>query len=558
MRRLFLSVTATCAVLMMAFQPVAVAAKGRASVLFDFGDGTYLWAEVELGDNRTAFNATLHAADSLSLTVEYQWFSFGVMVQDIGGHHPSYPLWWHLLLWNRNESSWKSSPVGAADVLLGDGDAIAWFLAMDNPATFASPIPVPTPPHPYPHPYYRHDLMNSGHHPGSLCRAPSLSWEFDTGAFEISGTPAAANGRIFVPTWTGLFALKEDDGSLVWKRTDIAGMSSPAIFNSGLFIGARDGRLHYVAESDGEDLWNVSLISSPVFTGIASSPKPYLDRVFVGLFNESGGNGGVAAVSIWNGTVLWRHDSASVHMSSPAIRGDTLYVGVAGHFNSSTSSFLPPYGLLALNSTDGSERWFFETDGPVVSSPVIHYGIIFFTSRDGFVHGVDYGGIERWLASIGPSTSSLADGTSLMFVGDGLLGEQGHLRAFSSNLHEVWNVTFPGPIQSSPFHVDGMVFVSTNEEHGTVYALDAENGTILWSFTPTPGDYILSYPMVADGRLFVASDNGFVYSFVCPTNGGASVPPQTDAALMVLVVVTVVAAVVVVAVLVYLLRRKSA
>src|SRR4030067_240980 len=102
MRLLFLSVTATCAVLMMAFQPVAVAAKGRASVLFDFGDGTYLWAEVELGDNRTAFNVTLQTADSLSLTVEYQWFSFGVMVQDIGGHHPSYPLRWHLLLWNRS------------------------------------------------------------------------------------------------------------------------------------------------------------------------------------------------------------------------------------------------------------------------------------------------------------------------------------------------------------------------------------------------------------------------------------------------------------------------
>ena len=525
MRRAVSLVAIVSVILILAAEPLPAAAMETAVVLFDFGDGSYRWGQADLAVGKDAFNATLDAAKLFQFTIEYEWFPFGVMVRGIEGHRPSFPAWWHLLTWNRNGERWENSQVGAAGLMLDDGDAIAWFLAVDNPETFESPLPSPTPKHPYPWLQFRGDNSNTGNHPGEFCWSPSLDWQFDTGAFEISGSVAVSGGIVFVPTWTGLFALNEDDGTLLWKRSDIAGMSSPSVFNYGVFIGSRAGNLHHVSALTGADIWNVSLIPSPQFTGIASSPKYRLGRVYVGLFNESGGDGGVVALSEWNGSELWRHPSPSVHMSSPAIGEDALYVGLAGRFNASSLAYEEPYGVLSLNVTDGSERWFSQTSGAIFSSPTLFGDHVYYTSRAGFV-GLVGGGSKQ----MGKSTSSPAVSTEdgwpwgLMYVGDGIIGEHGHLMALWGNMDEKWNVTLPGPVQSSPLLVDGHVIVATNSPQGTAYLLDAESGSILWSFTPSPADYILSSPVVADGRLFLASDNGIVYSFDCPSEGGTTTP----------------------------------
>ena len=486
-------------------------------MLVDFGDGSYRWAGVSLGNNRTAFNATVTASAQLDLSIEYRWFSFGVMVNDIGDRNPVYPVWWHLYIWNRTGGIWGLSSVGASDLTLENGDAIAWYLAIDGPSS--SPVPSPTPSSPHPQLSFRGDISNSGRYPGTLCDMYSAGWEYDTGSFEISGTPAEYHGTLFVPTWTGLFALDVKSGGLVWKRDDIRGMSSPAVFDGGLFIGAKDGKLHYVSASTGAEIWNKSLLPSPVFTGIASSPKPYLDKVYVGLFEENGAMGGVVALNIWNGSYVWQHSSPSVHMSSPAISGSTLYIGVAGRFNGSSNSFAAPYGLLALNASSGSERWFFPTGGPVLSSPMILDSLVLFTSRDGILHALRPDGTQAWRQTIGPSTSSPAtDGTSI-FVGHGVLGSNGGVIAFSSTNETLWRKDLTGPVQTSPLYADGVIFVGTNEAHGTFYALDATNGDVLWDFTPSPGDYILSQPIVADGDVYLSSDNGIVYQFECHQTG---------------------------------------
>lgn len=497
--------------------PVVRAGGEKVGVLFDFGDGSYAWANVELGHNKTAINVTLAGAGSLGFHVSYSWSSAGVFVQDIGDRGARYPQWWHLFIWNMSGSSWEFSSLGAFALNLTDGDSIAWYLAVDNPNGFISPVPSPTPSNPYPRLLYRNDIRNSGEQGGLLCGDHRLAWEYNTSAFEISGTPAAANGMLFVPTWEGLLALNEETGSFVWKRADISGMSSPAFYDGGLFIGAKDGRLHRVFASSGTEDWNTTLISHPSFTGIASSPTPYKDKVFVGLFNESGGKGGIVALNIWNGTILWKHEAPSVHMSSPAVAGDTLYVGVMGYYNGSSAppSFDPPHGLLALNASDGSRRWFMQVGGAVASSPLIVGSSIFFTSRDGVLHAVALDGTALWAAAISPSTSSPATDGDRIFVADGLLNGMGHVTAFDKTGRQLWRTTLIGPVQSSPLYVDGVILITTNEKTGTIYTLDAKNGTLLWSYLPEPQDFILSSPIVADGRTFMASDNGIVYAFGC-------------------------------------------
>jgi outer membrane protein assembly factor BamB len=538
----------------LAMQPTSLGADSSVKVLFDFGDGTYLWTEVDVGLNRTAFNMTVRASDASGLNLTYRWFSFGVMVQDIGDRHPSYPLWWHLFQWTDSGSRWEISQLGAAELNLSAGDIIAWYLAVDNPDTLVNTRPVPSPLHPYPYISFRKDVSNSGHYSGSLCGDHSLRWQFDTQAFEISGTPAAAYGRLLVPTWAGFFILDADSGAPVRERSDISGMSSPAVFNGGALVGGRDGYLHYIDASNGTDIWSTRLVPSPIFTGIASSPKQYMDRVYVGLFNESGGDGGIVAVNVWNGTIVWKHVSPSIHLSTPAIRDDTLYVGVAGHFDGLSYSFNPPYGLLALNISDGSERWFMPTAGSVASSPVVVGSLVFFTSRDGTVHAARSNGTEAWTYAIGNSTSSPATDGSRLFVADGIMGQKGTVIALSKTGQKLWETTLSGPVQSSLLYVDGAVLATTNEAYGTLYVLDANSGDPLWTYMPVPANYTISSPIVADGIVYMASDNGFVYALGCPSEVGNEGPSALTYAILVIVPLVVVA---VIAGGFYLVRRRE-
>jgi len=64
-----------------------------------------------------------------------------------------------------------------------------------------------------------------------------------------------------------------------------------------------------------------------------------------------------------------------------------------------------------------------------------------------------------------------------------------------------------GPICSSPAVADGTVYVGSND--GKIYALDAANGRVRWSF-PTEGEVHCS-PCVWGGMVFCGSDDGWIY-----------------------------------------------
>ncbi|PIA62583.1 hypothetical protein AQUCO_00200531v1 [Aquilegia coerulea] len=56
-----------------------------------------------------------------------------------------------------------------------------------------------------------------------------LKWEFIAGK-DITATPAIFNGTVYFPSWNGnIYAVKADDGSLVWKKNldELTGLKSP-------------------------------------------------------------------------------------------------------------------------------------------------------------------------------------------------------------------------------------------------------------------------------------------------------------------------------------------
>ncbi len=62
------------AMLALSLQPMpGVASTDEASLLIDMGNGEYYWAELEIGENRTAFSFTERAVEELGLEMEVEW-----------------------------------------------------------------------------------------------------------------------------------------------------------------------------------------------------------------------------------------------------------------------------------------------------------------------------------------------------------------------------------------------------------------------------------------------------------------------------------------------------
>jgi len=71
-----------------------------------------------------------------------------------------------------------------------------------------------------------------------------------------------------------------------------------------------------------------------------------------------------------------------------------------------------------------------------------------------------------------------------------------------------WNYTTSGNVYSSPAVADGMVFVGSND--GNVYALDQHTGAHIWNYST--GNAVMSSPAVADGKVYVGSNDSKVYA----------------------------------------------
>lgn len=566
MRLILLSMLGIAALLLPSLISSATAATDAPigiRVLFDFGDGTYSWANATVVDP-IAMNATWHAAQaaatSVSVWISWTWytgsFGSGIFITDIGNRSPPAV---GIFVWNRTANLWAAAQVGIRDLLVKDGDAVALTDTAYDPVTYRLYPPVATPLSPFPVAEFRGDLMNSGASASPIPSNPGVRWDRDTGAREIASTPAVGYGKVFVETMRGSFALDMATGEIVWTNGAAKGFSSPALFDNSVIVGTSNGTVVRLNVSDGSMLWERRLLAQTLFSGITSSPKVAFDRVFIGTFNESGGSGEV--VSLWakNGTVAWRHATGSVDYSAPAVADGTVYVGVMGRYNTTSQvTFEPPYGVLALDAATGAEEWFYRTAGSVAASPVVTGSRLIAPSKDGNVYAIDRAnGTLDWRKSVDAGISSPAVSGSTVFVGGGSFGGTGRVVALDLTTgFQKWAFVPNGPVQASITYAGGTVVFATNAANGTVYAVNATAGRLVWAYEPSPAEYILGSPVVADGLVFAPSDNGHVYAL----RQLEGTPPPATGPFLYLVVLgspLVIGAVVAIAVVVYFVRRRS-
>ncbi len=197
--------------------------------------------------------------------------------------------------------------------------------------------------------------------------------------------------------------------------------------------------------------------------------------------------------------LYWKYYTGSEIVTTPVLGDDgAIYFGsIDGIFH-------------ALNAT-GKSKWTYSTNGELYASAVIDTnGVIYFGSEDGYFYALQKDGVLKWQYKTSGSISSSA--VINPQNGDVFFGaDDNTLYALDTSGALKWKSLLDEEIWTSPaMDTSNVLFIATLG--GTVYALNASDGTVKWTYES--GDIITGSPSIDEdnGSVIIASGEGNVYA----------------------------------------------
>ncbi len=187
-------------------------------------------------------------------------------------------------------------------------------------------------------------------------------------------------------------------------------------------------------------------------------------------------------------------------------------------------------GLYALNATNGSEAWRFDTELPLGNSPTVANGVVYVGGYDRKLYALRVSdGVLLWAysgAGAGYSTNPLVvDGRVILGNRDGAMYAIGaHGSANQGQL--LWKYQTGGMIDLSAAYKDGVVYFASNDNYA--YALRADNGSLVWRSDKLPGDGYHSYwPVIYQDKVIFSAASGYRTGYN-PGTGSIKDPQGND------------------------------
>jgi outer membrane protein assembly factor BamB len=349
----------------------------------------------------------------------------------------------------------------------------------------------------------------------------AVRWRAPVGA-DGGSSPVYANGELFVGTADGLVGLDPATGAIIINYRSAPVSTTPAVIRGfdpqpdppgKVIFGSSDGILHAVSTS-GAQLWQVALGAVPASPLVIQGIGDPNSRIIVGAGNTLFAFAG-DGTRLW-ATVLEGGDiskAAAVMVAPPGpdhvivAAGNTLYAldAATGAIIWATAPSRSPLGAPSVG------------DPNLIGDPNALVG-----DQAGNLFSLDprSGAIEASFAAGGAISGSPAVGDPnqsdpWVVLGDG----GGNIYAFDTTDDfppPVWQAALGGPVDGPPVLANGVVYVATDPEIGdpTIFGLDQASGRILLDAV-LPGG-LASSPIVADGRLVVATKSGDVLAYQTP------------------------------------------
>jgi outer membrane protein assembly factor BamB len=204
-------------------------------------------------------------------------------------------------------------------------------------------------------------------------------WRVNTEA-RIKTAITVVSDTVYVPAGD-LLALSATDGTVRWRYGGPGAVeSSPTVAEGAVFLGTGES-IAAVEATDGSERWR-----SDVGGRATSTPTVTDGTVLVG----GGNGGGVYALATTDGSERWRAATGTEVHSSPTVANGVVYVGT-GERSVGSGPDETATSVYAYDLNDGTERWRYETDGSVQSSPTVADGTVFVGSSDGSLYAIATG-----------------------------------------------------------------------------------------------------------------------------------------------------------------------
>jgi outer membrane protein assembly factor BamB len=334
--------------------------------------------------------------------------------------------------------------------------------------------------------------------------------------------PVVADGRIFTIDSAGRVSATSTGGEALWSFSlvpfrDDAGqaLAGGLAYNDGrLYVTSGFGTLIAVDATNGQEIW-----SQKLQTTATGAPTVYGGLVYV-----VAGDSAAWAIEEQDGRIRWQADGLgdvnNVAGAAPPAVTETHVVFAYG-----SGAVLGAFrqGGLRLWNADivGARRGFaIALVDDITGYPVIDGNTVYAGNHSGRVVALNVNSGERlWTAQDGALDPVWPVGGSVYFVSD--LNELIRLNATDGT--QVWSVDLPGyePVRRPQRRRD-----SAYTNHGPIMAggrlIVASSDGLIRSFDPASGELIsqteirsgaTTRPVVANGVLYVVSTNGVLHAF---------------------------------------------
>jgi outer membrane protein assembly factor BamB len=329
----------------------------------------------------------------------------------------------------------------------------------------------------------------------------TVKWKAQTGG-QIYSAPAVGGGKAFVGSNDNkVYAFDATTGTLSW--TVLTGgnvRSAPAYHNGTVFVGSADDKVYAIDATTGAVKWTVNTGGDVIFGITVLNGTVYV---------PSKTGKALYAIDESTGTVKWIKQLYNPTWSSPAVVGNTVYIGWDDR------------NLYALDASTGKTKWSTTLGAMVRCAPTVVAGVVYVGADNGWLYALNATtGEILWSSPTAPShTTPYLRSTPAVFNGLVYVASAentpmaGHIYAFNALTGTlVWSRPLNDYSESAPAIANGIVYVGAEHQ---LYAFDAITGIKYWM----SGEQIIhrnvqkSDPAIAQGQLFVGSQDDYFYSF---------------------------------------------
>jgi outer membrane protein assembly factor BamB len=287
-------------------------------------------------------------------------------------------------------------------------------------------------------------------------------WVVETGAAEILAEPLVDGDKVYSANGMGVVSAYTKAGKKVWSFT--AGdsvYSSPVMADDKVIFGCNDGWLYALDAATGKLAW----VNKDATYAVESKPFVWHGKVYYGAWDQY-----IRCVNVRDGKLVWRQLGEGSRVAK------------------------------------GAKRYY----SPADAMPVVAEGKLMIADRNMMVSILN--------AETGEPAGSLKGVSATGVSEDGkfayLRKLNGSVARIDSSGKEIWSVgAHVGAIPTAPIEKNGVVYVSSGK--GTVSAIAADSGKILWQYQGSPQLFVMSSVACDGANAYVTAFDGSLTAIKC-------------------------------------------